>query len=202
MNSAARPLVTRYLKDLERALRDLPRPRRREIVEEIREHIDEAATSQSSEPSEVELRAILDQVGDPESIAAEARERFGVERHKAGLLEGSTIALLLVGGVILPGVGWVIGAVLLWISRVWTSRDKLIGTLLVPGGLALAFFFGLFATGASSSCVTVKGGPRGSQVICSSETVGPGLWWTVLLVFLVVVPIGTAIYLGRRAWRS
>jgi hypothetical protein len=199
MNSATQSLVTRYLRDLERALHDLPGSRRREMVDDIRAHIDEAATS----ASEADVRTILDQVGDPESIAAEARERFGIERQKAGILEGGAIALLLVGGVILPGVGWIIGAVLLWLSRVWTVRDKLIGTLLVPGGLASAFFLGLFATGTSSSCETVKTVPGGSEVgICSAETIGPGIWSTLLLVFLILAPIATAIYLGRRAWRS
>lgn len=37
--------------------------------------------------------------------------------------------------VLLPLV-WVVGIALLWRSRAWTTRDKLVGTLLVPGGLA------------------------------------------------------------------
>ena len=44
------------------------------------------------------------------------------------------ITLLLIGAF-LAVVGWVVGVVLLWRSRVWTLRDKLIGTLLWPGGL-------------------------------------------------------------------
>jgi hypothetical protein len=35
-------------------------------------------------------------------------------------------------------VGWLVGVVLLWSSTVWTLRDKLIGTLVIPGGLATA----------------------------------------------------------------
>ena len=35
----------------------------------------------------------------------------------------------------IPFLGWVVGVVLLWISRLWTTRDKLIGTL---GGLSMA----------------------------------------------------------------
>src|SRR4051812_12124472 len=41
--------------------------------------------------------------------------------------------------VLLPLV-WVVGVVLLWRSPAWTSRDKLVGTLLVPGGLAYVFY--------------------------------------------------------------
>lgn len=33
------------------------------------------------------------------------------------------------------------------------------------------------------------------------ETVGPDVLWTLLLVDLVIAPIGTAIYLGRKAFR-
>jgi hypothetical protein len=36
-------------------------------------------------------------------------------------------------------VGWLAGLVLLWSSRAWTTRDKWIGTLVIPGGLATAF---------------------------------------------------------------
>jgi uncharacterized membrane protein len=146
MNTATESLVTRYLRDLKRALHDVPSARRREIVDEIREHIDEAATSMSPEPNEAELRNILDQVGDPESIAAEACDRFGISRSKAGSLERVAIALLIVGGLLLPGVGWVIGAVLLNLSR------------------------------------TVH--------------------MVVLMVTVTLIPVLTAIYLWRRAWRS
>jgi hypothetical protein len=53
-------------------------------------------------------------------------------------VETAAIALLLVGGF-LWGVGWLAGAVLLCLSDAWSLRDKLVGTLVVPGGLALPF---------------------------------------------------------------
>jgi len=44
----------------------------------------------------------------------------------AGWLEGlALLTLVLV---------WPVGSVLLWVSRVWSTRDKLIGVLLPPGG--------------------------------------------------------------------
>ena len=202
MNAATNPLVTRYLRELERALSDLPRPRRREIVEEIREHIGEAATAGSSEPNEAELRTILDQVGDPESIATEARDRFGISRPKAGTLEELAIALLLIGGVVLPGVGWVAGAVLLWVSRVWSTRDKLIGTLLVPGGLALPIYLYWFAPVGDQTCSSQPGPDGVGQVTsCSTESVSEP-WGMLLMVVVALIPIATAFYLGRRAWRE
>jgi|ERR671911_140201 uncharacterized membrane protein len=128
-DTTTNPAVTRYLRDLERALRDVPAARRREIVEEIRGHIEES-TSVPGEGGDVELRTVLDQVGDPETIAEEARERLGISKSKAGALERIAIALLLVGGLILPAVGWVMGAVVLGISRTWTLALMIVVTLL------------------------------------------------------------------------
>lgn len=54
------------------------------------------------------------------------------------------------------GVGWLVGLILLWSSRMWTIRDKLIGTLIVPGGLATTLLFALavlFVLGPIASAV-------------------------------------------------
>ena len=40
------------------------------------------------------------------------------------------IALVL---LVIPFLGWVVGVVLVWVSRLWTARDKLIGS---AGGLS------------------------------------------------------------------
>lgn len=199
------PSVRRYLDGLDKALRDLPKDRRSEIVRDIEEHI-AAATAGSS--NEADIRNALDQVGDPETIATDARERFGITKVRGGALEGIAIALLLIGGVVIPFIGWFVGAALLWVSKVWTLKEKVIGTLVVPGGLALAAYFALFATGASSSCdasdipLNRPGtDPAGPSGLCVSETVGPEIWATILLAFLVIAPIASAVYLGRKAFR-
>lgn len=201
------PIVARYLKELERALADVPKARRREIVAGIAEHI-EASIAGSGAESEAEVRNVLEQVGEPETIAAETRTDLGIERRGGGVLEGFAIAFLLVGGILIPMLGWVVGAVLLWVSRVWNTKDKLIGTLLVPGGLGAAVFFWLFVTPSSATCViegeVVRPGGSPSEVpvgTCAAATVGPDIVWTLLLLVLALVPIGTAIYLGRKAFR-
>ena len=66
-----------------------------------------------------------------------------------GWVETVAIVLLLVGGF-LGGVGWLAGVVLLWLSDRWSTGDKLIGTFVLPGGLAFAPFLFIFvAVGGS-----------------------------------------------------
>lgn len=47
--------------------------------------------------------------------------------------DGITVLLLLVGGVVVPVLGWVVGAIMLLCSRRWNLRDKLAGLLVWPG---------------------------------------------------------------------
>jgi uncharacterized membrane protein len=77
MSTTPDKLVERYLKHLEVELDDLPRDRRREIVDEIAGHIAEARAALEHE-TEADVRNILEGLGDPADIAADAGERFDV----------------------------------------------------------------------------------------------------------------------------
>ncbi len=55
-----------------------------------------------------------------------------------GSARGLALIPLLLGGLLLVGIGWLVGVALLWMSRVWSTRDKLVGTFLLPGGLLCA----------------------------------------------------------------
>jgi hypothetical protein len=70
--------------------------------------------------------------------------------------------------LLIPVLGWVVGAVLLWLSHNWTTREKRIGTLLALG-------VGALALAALSS---------------------PVEWLRPLLVMVLTVP--TVSYLGIR----
>jgi HAAS domain-containing protein len=200
------PLVRAYVDELRRAARDLPRGRRSELVQEIEEYLAEAIPPDASE---AEVRTALDRLGDPEQIVAEERGRAGVQTGRAGWVEWVAVFLLPIGGVVVPVLGWVIGAVLLWASRIWTVRDKLIGTLLLPGGLiaAAAMFFLVGSTETCGGGVVRVDPKTGSSTTISAgsctgggTTAGHVLTW-VLFAVLVLVPIATAIYLARRAQR-
>jgi hypothetical protein len=158
-------LVDRYLTDLEAELRDLPANRSREILDEVGEHIAAARATLDAE-TEAAVRTVLERLGDPADIAAEARDRFGVQGEPARptpWLEVATLVALLV-----PVLGWVVGVVLLWLSRTWTTREKATGTLLALGVGALALL-------ALSS---------------------PVEWIRPLLVMVLTIP--TVTYLGIR----
>jgi hypothetical protein len=179
MASDTDKLVADYLGRLDRELRDLPRTRRRELVEEISGHIAEARA-------------------DPEEIAAEARGRVEVE-PRGSALDIVALVLLLIGGVVLPVVGWVIGVVLLWISETWTTTEKVIGTLIVPGGLALPLFL-IVVTASAETC---SGGPTEGELTCTG---GPSqaaqVLGTILVIVLFIAPLATTAFLARRRTRA
>jgi uncharacterized membrane protein len=189
-------LVDGYLRDLREDLRDLPKSRQNELVAEIKEHIDIALAEEAGN-DEATVRNVLERLGDPADIASEARDRMGIPPARAGFRETAAVILLPIGGVIIPFLGWIVGLVLLWSSPVWTTRDKWIGTLIIPGGLMLPVY--LFIT-PSQVCSTFT--DSSGQVISSTCSDPSGLSHILLLVafaLMVAAPIVTAIYLARRA---
>ena len=204
MSTTTDKLVERYLKHLEVELDDIPRDRRREIVDEIAGHIAEARADLHAE-TEAEIRNILDDLGDPAEIAVEARERFEVQPRKSGFVEIAALILLLLGGFI-AGFGWLIGVVLLWSSNIWNTRDKIIGTLIVPGGLALPILlFEVVAWSSGSSgglgrmCQVDPATGREFNCTPGSETTSSTPVLAIALVIvLVLAPIVTTVYLTHR----
>ncbi len=138
MMNATRPrLVDDYLKELDRSLAGLPPARRKEIVADIEEHIDDHLEELGEAPSEAEIRNLLDRVGEPHELAADARVRFDISPPQPRWTDYAALVLLPLGGLLIPVLGWLAGVAFLWSSKVWSDRDKLLGTLIVPGGLAL-----------------------------------------------------------------
>ena len=92
------------------------------------------------------------------------------------------------------------GVVLLWISDAWNTRDRIIGTLVVPGGLAGSIGVALAFTAVPSSVSCDVTGPGASPVgSCVSHTSTSGTVVPVILGTLVVIaPIATAIHLSWR----
>lgn len=221
MSSGEHPLIRRYWRRLRRAVRGLPADRRAELLAELDEHL---RAELPDAPTDAQVRDTLRRLGRPEDIAAAEglAPRRGIGAHQLAAVIG-----LLVGGVVLPVVGWVIGAVLLWTSPAWTVRDKLVGTLLVPGGLGLPLILGGMAMSTTSVTATgctlpgpapapvpspthlgaagsaagltppVAAGPPVSHCTLSATTTP--VFGIVLLAVLVIVPVATTVYLLKRA---
>ena len=164
MSSADDQLVADYLSRLSDAADDLPADRRDELIEEISMHIAEARAVLAA-VARTAVADMLEELGRPEDIVRAAAEDSDTEpvtfahdqpagSPPAGQQLGSncpavptrlaprwrasdigTVVLLLIGGLLI-GLGWIVGVVMLWASPRWRTSDKLLGTLVWPGGLA------------------------------------------------------------------
>jgi hypothetical protein len=195
-------LISDYVERLDEELADLPRAGRREVLDEISAHIADMRAELPQE-NEAEIRRLLDRLGDPADIAAEARERFDVQPRRRSRLDVAALIFLSIGSLVIPILGWFVGLVLLWMSEVWSTRDKVLGTLLVPGGLGTPFLL-VQTVGFSESCVQTHD-ERGRFIgqTCSG---GPSsfdrVFWSALLIGLVVASIATTIFLAQRLRRT
>src|ERR1700722_7108977 len=187
-------IAAAYLKRLRRAARTLPRARRRELLEAIEAHIAEARAAGA-----VPLRGVLDDLGAPGDIVT---AWGGGVRVGPGRRQIAAVVLLLVGAGIFT-VGWVAGVVLLWTSDRWRWYDKLLGTLIWPGGLLV---IPVFAAGlaVSSTGGEVCGGGTAQWTACVTQGGGvlPGWLGIVIAVVVVAAPVAVAIRLLRRAART
>ena len=207
------PLARDYLARLRHAGRDLAPDRLHDLLAEIEEHL---ARSIATDASDDEALEALERLGPPGDIvdAEQPTVREPTERiDRRGLREWAAIILLPLGGFAF-GVGWLVGLILLWSSRLWTTRDKIIGTLIVPGGIASVFVIVLAGadietTSCSGQAIgvnVVTGKSVGHATVHCTTTGGPSTITTVLQIALVALfiigPIITAIYLARRARTS
>ena len=188
MNNVRTSQVRDYLGRLDHALRDLPRDRRTEIVKDIQAHIDDAL-SDHPDPSATTIDEVLATVGTPEEIAAAAYAEMPPVREQLATRDAIAVGLLL-GGGFLFGVGWLVGLVLLLGSTAWSTRDKLIGTLLVPGGLAGGLLIAGFA-----ALVPVRTSDAGSSS-------SPAVFGILLLLFALAGPFFTTFWLIKHARRT
>ncbi len=192
--STLHPAATAYLQQVRREGRDLPRDRVAELLVDLEEHLSAAIPADASAE---DAREILARFGEPREIVAAERPESTVSVERRGTREWAAILLLLFG-FIAAGVGWVVGVVLLWRSRAWTTRDKLIGTLVLPGGLLLSAPLVLLALGQPQKQICTRYGLAVAHCTHVSSS-GPSTLASIALILLALTPIATAVYLARRA---
>lgn len=101
------------------------------------------------------------------------------------------VVIGLVSAGIYTGIGWLIGVILLWTSKPWTRRDRLIGTFIPILGILLAYLCLPLWT-AEETC---RYQANGAQVC----TGGPSERGEALFIAaLVLPPLVTGVLLARR----
>lgn len=215
-NSKANRLVDDYLTRLADAAQALPPDRRAELVSEIREHIAASRTG-SAGADETAVRTMLDRLGDPDDIVAAAIEidppelparPMTPQRRQQGIGLEVGAVIMLTAGSLIPIFGWLIGVILLWSSGLWRRSEKVLATLIFPGGPGLALF-GLpvlrMWVDLSGPVCPARGVTSSGQVLpavgaCTSSgsALAPVLW-IALVLFVLAAPLVVAIVLLSRA---
>lgn len=145
-NPLEHPLVRAHLDAVARGTATLPPERRRELLADLREHIEVSLTDAPLDEDAV--RAVLAQLGTPRQIAdaalAEegqtppAPETAGWTNLTLGLaVLALPVSLVPVAGPVLGFVAAVVAAVRVTRSRQWTRREKRQATLLLVSPLLL-----------------------------------------------------------------
>lgn len=180
----ANQIIDGYLRRLDSELSTLPSSRRKELTGQIAEHIAQAR-QELPEETDADLLTILDRLGEPDEIAAEARARLDLPTAKPGPIEIFALLLIGVGGVVFPvlPVGWVLGTGLVWRSKAWSPREKYRGAY-VPLVVGLAILL----------VSAIAAGMFGRHVLLEVSFLG-------LVVANLLMPLGSAVYLGSRLGR-
>ncbi|MFJ9691595.1 HAAS signaling domain-containing protein [Kitasatospora sp. NPDC101183] len=171
------PLVRAHLDAVERCTAPLPADRRRELLADLREHV-EIALAETDPTDEAAVRHVLDQLGSPRRIADAALAEEGAtatalapepetarRTNATVLLAVLPLPLLLVPaiGPVLALVTAVVAAVRVGKSAQWTRREKTQAALLLLSPLLLTPFAAGVVSVASSSGLT----PAGLLVACA-----------------------------------
>src|SRR4029077_9396061 len=119
---------------------------------------------------------LLDRVGDPAAIAAEAGATPpGSRRWDAWA------PWLIIFGPVASGLGWIAGMLILWTSPAWSRRDQLIATFVPLSGL-VALFLGLVAALRGSAGCTGHVAALHASAGCAKSVITLPLGAAILLV--------------------
>lgn len=223
MNSSSQRIaeVERYIHELAIALSGLPADEREDVISGIREHIDDALLA-IAEPTPPDVRRILDDLGDPLAIAADAgapsdprwpsdtpparSAKQPVPLLRRDWIPAATVLAFAVGAVFawVGGAGvrplavtvWLAGLVALIASPLWSRVEKAIGTAVFGVGPLLA---------AASGVILGAMWWRPSDLPLIHRHGFVDNWWfagpsarTFLAAIALVVAVATGVWLLRR----
>lgn len=202
-----------YLSRLDEAMRGLPHGVASDIRGGIAEELDGLDAAATAER--------IDRLGDPRGIAREAEDEVptapplvlpapapapSAPRTPTTATRGFAIAAALTlsfGGIVVPVVGWFVGAVLVSLSPLWRTWEKAIAILVPFVATGLSFLIASTMSGFSTG--SASGSSTDGDVM--SEVVNPlvpafGEWHLLLLLGGLLVPISGLWLLWRMRGRG
>lgn len=215
-HTTAAALRADYLDRLDVALGELPHG----LAGDLRAGIAEELSGLDG----TELAARIGALGAPQDVA-----RAALEAHRITPLPEATAELaevrplaatrgyaigaavtLGLGGIVIPGIGWIVGCVLVATSALWSAREKLWGILFMPAALAISWAIYLIAAAiqrGGSSAPQDAGSPLAGGAGLAANPLLPAaydaVWASAAFALLVLAPLA-ALWLvlrlrGRRS---
>ncbi len=118
--------------------------------------------------------------------AQETQQTAPAQRHQDSTLRVVASCILLPFGVFLSGIGWFLAVAGLWMGTGWKRWEKIMGTVLLPGGVLGAGFLAILPWRMLAG--TAQDAASGSNLILPGLTIGGTL-------ALASLPILVAVYL-------
>jgi hypothetical protein len=198
MNVLELPVVEQYLQSVSNALIGADPDRRNEVLEQLADHIlaatadDAGGAAPGTSDPEARAREVIERLGSPSEIALAAGvQPFGVPTELLGAPAAPTYTMERIAVVafavswLIPLIAWIAGFILLWMSSVWTMRQKVVCSIAtLPLVLGPTVPMALLLIPARNSS-TVGG--------AATDAIVPG----VIFVLAIVAPIAALIWLGR-----
>lgn len=205
------PLVLDYLRRLHEETGRLRADEGRELEAQIREHLTEAL---GDEPTEVEVREVLDRLGEPAALVDDAGGAPAPDagpaqpRPSDGKREAAALVLLVAAGLLfwlwpLAVLLWVVGLVLLIVADRWSVAEKVWGGLVLSTGWVVPLILGAVAFATSATTCTTD--QAGNQTCAGGG--GDGLSTLNIVAIVVIVLwlaayVWTIVHLARSARRT
>ena len=202
MTTAARhPLVEDYLKRLWTEAARLPVDQARELVADIDEHL---LAALPHDASEAEVRNVLERLGTPGELVAEAGGSTPAPRKPLVSPVAALWCLVLaeLTFILIPiaAILWVVGLVFVVRATIWSQREKLLGLLVLGTGFPAAFTFAGLSVVAVRACGQVYENGRLVEDTCSGVDPATVVAWVVTLGYVALQAI-TVWRLTRSARR-
>jgi uncharacterized membrane protein len=187
-----------YLVELESALTGLSPETRNGILSGIREELDGLGDADASRR--------IQELGDPEFIASEARAEAAVVGGDTSPVKRSpkwfaivAALLVMVGGFVIPILGTIAGLVMVWFSETWSRKEKLIATVTPVAIVILLLLAGTFSSLWQAQQAQPNGQVSNPVIPASVDLV------TSSVLLVLVVQLGVGVWLlvrAKRAWST